>query len=166
MINKYSQIILGLDPGLANLGYGVIRKEGNQLTFLNAGVIKTSKKQGLTQRLLMIHKQLIKIIKKYKIDSLAIEELFFAKNVKTASVIGQVIGSLILTAALKKLVVYQFTPLEIKQTLTSYGRAEKSQLALIVKLILRLKTDLIPHHATDALACAICCAQKSPWTKN
>lgn len=158
--------ILGIDPGLANLGYGIIKKEGNQLNFIKAGLIKTSPNLQLAERLLIIQKKLIELIKKFKVTIIAFEQLFFCKNVKTALVVGQVIGVILLTAGQQKLAIYQYTPLEIKQALTTYGRAEKQQLALIVKLILNLHKTSYPSHATDALACAICCAQKSLWTKN
>ena len=158
-------IILGLDPGLANLGYGIIEQKNNELKFVKAGLIKTAANLTTADRLLTIHNELTGIIKKNRPDKIAIEELFFCKNVKTALVVGQAIGVILLTASQAKLPFYQYTPLEIKQTLTSYGRAEKKQLALMVKIILNLDQTAFPSHATDALACAICCAQTKSWIK-
>jgi crossover junction endodeoxyribonuclease RuvC len=155
--------ILGIDPGLANLGYGLIQQSGSQLKFIRAGVIKTAVSSSQPERLLIISKELTKIIKKYKPDKVAVEELFFCKNVKTALAVGQAIGVILLTASQNKLLVSEFTPLEIKQTLTSYGRADKKQLAMMVKLILGLNNSSFPSHSTDALACAICCAQTKQW---
>lgn len=158
--------ILGIDPGLANLGYGLIEQDNQKLKFLKAGLIKTPPSLNNADRLLIIHRELRKIIKKYKPDKIASEELFFCKNVKTALIVGQAIGVILLTASQAKLPLYQFTPLQIKQALTSYGKADKKQLALMVKLLLKLDKIHFPSHTTDALACAICCAQTKQWIKN
>jgi len=166
MTNKQYQIILGLDPGLANLGYGLIKENKNNLEIIKAGAIKTAATLNNAERLLIIHRELTKIIKKYQPDKIASEELFFCKNVKTALTVGQVIGVILLTASQARLPLYQFTPLEIKQALTTYGKADKKQLALMVKLLLKLDKINFPSHATDALACAICCAQTKQWIKN
>lgn len=166
MTNKQYQIILGLDPGLANLGYGLIKENKNNLEIIKAGTIKTTATLNNAERLLIIHRELTKIIKKYQPDKIASEELFFCKNVKTALTVGQVIGVILLIAGQTRLPLFQFTPLEIKQALTTYGKADKKQLALMVKLLLKLDKIHLPSHATDALACAICCAQTKQWIKN
>lgn len=159
-------IILGLDPGLANLGYGLVKQEKNHLKYLDSGVIKTPANKTNAERLFIIHKKLINIIKKFKPDIIAVEELFFCKNVKTALVVGQVIGIITLTAGQHKITISQYQPLEIKQALTAYGLADKKQIALMTKVILNLNKIPASNHATDALACAICCAQTKPWIKN
>lgn len=159
-------IILGLDPGLANLGYGLINQQDNKLKYISSGLIKTPARESNAERLLKIHQELKKIIKKHKPDIIAFEELFFCKNVKTALVVGQVIGVITLTAGQNKIKIGGYTPLEIKQTLTSYGLADKKQMAMMVKMILNLNEVLVSNHATDALACAICCAHIKLWTKN
>lgn len=152
-------IILGIDPGLADLGYGVIRKdEKGKLVCQEYGVIKTSAKTELTLRLEDINKKLDKIIKKYKPQLMAVEQLFFCKNVKTALVVGQARGVILLTARQNKIPTAEFTPLQVKQAVSTYGQASKIQVQKMVKLILNLKELPKPDDAADALAIAICAA--------
>lgn len=151
-------IILGIDPGLAGTGYGVIRKEKNNLSLIAYGCIQTHKKNAFPKRLGIISLELNKIIKKYKPDCAAIEELFFCKNVKTALLVGQARGAIIVTLDFSQIPMYEHTPLEVKQAITGYGRADKSQIQEMVKIILKLKTIPTPDHAADALAIAITCA--------
>lgn len=152
------QIILGIDPGLATTGYGIIIKKNNNLSVINCGVISTEAKLQFAQRLEKIHQELNKIIKKYKPDVISIEELFFAKNVKTALLVGQARGVVMLTAMRAKVEIYEYTPLQVKQALTGYGRADKNQIQQMVKVLLKLKEIPKPDDAADALAVAICCA--------
>jgi len=152
------QIILGIDPGIADTGYGVIKKQGQKLVCLTCGSIKTPAKTDLTKRLLSLHKELTKIIKKYQPDKVAVEELFFAKNVKTALTVGQARGVVLLTLAEHNLPLFEYKPSQVKQALTSYGAADKRQVGLMVKLMLNLKSLPRPDDATDALAIAITCA--------
>ena len=149
------KIILGIDPGLASTGYGIIRKEKNNLILVDYGCIQTGKTLSFSDRLGIISKELKKVAKRYKPSVAAIEELFFCKNVKTALLVGQARGAIIVTLNSMKIPAHEFTPLEIKQAITGYGKADKAQIQEMVKIILRLKTVPSPDHAADALATAI-----------
>ncbi|MBU1037120.1 crossover junction endodeoxyribonuclease RuvC [Patescibacteria group bacterium] len=150
-------IILGLDPGLADTGYGIIKKRGHQLKMVSYGSIKTKAGENFIKRLEKIYQALTKIIKKYQPDLVAVEQLFFCKNVKTALLVGQARGVCLLTISQHQLPCYEYTPLQIKQTLTGYGRAEKKQLGQMLKILLNLKTIPESDDAVDALAIAITC---------
>ena len=157
MINKKNNsIILGIDPGIADTGFGIIASEKNKLTCLGYGSIKTSSKLELPDRLEIIHSELAKLIKKFKPDLIAIEELFFCNNAKTALIVGQARGVVVLTAKLNKVKSVEFTPYQVKQAVSTYGHAEKGQVQKMVKLILNLKELPKPDDAADALAIAIC----------
>ena len=149
-------VILGIDPGLANTGFGIITKKGNDLELIDYGCITTKASMTTETRLMEIFEGLEKIIKKYKPDNMAVEELFFCKNVKSALAVGQARGVVVLFAGKNKLKLQEFTPLQIKMALTSYGRASKGQVQQMVKIILNLKKAPKPDHAADALAAAIC----------
>ena len=153
-------VILGLDPGLATLGYGVIKKEPRKKAeMLDYGVILTPKDENLAVRLCMIEKGLKQIIEKFKPDEIAVEELFFAKNVKTAISVAHARGVILLTANKECGRLFEYTPLQIKQALTGYGRAEKIQIQQMVKSLLGLKAIPKPDDAADALAVALTNAQ-------
>lgn len=151
-----TKIILGIDPGIADTGFGIIASEKNKLTCLGYGSIKTSSKLELPDRLEIIHSELTKLIKKHKPDLIAIEELFFCNNAKTALIVGQARGVVVLTAKLNKVKSVEFTPYQVKQAVSTYGHAEKGQVQKMVKLILNLKELPRPDDAADALAIAIC----------
>jgi len=153
--------ILGIDPGLADTGFGLIKKCGQKLTAIDCGSIKTPAKTDFISRLKTLHEELAKIIKKHKPDAVAVEQLFFCKNVKTALLVGQARGVCLMTIAENNLPIYEYTPLQIKQALTGYGRAEKNQIGQMVKLLLRLKAVPKPDDAADALAVAITCANST-----
>ena len=155
------QIILGIDPGLADTGYGVIEKFGQNLKMITCGSIKTSAKDNFVDRLNQIHKELVKIIKKYKPDIVSVEQLFFCKNVKTALLVGQARGVCVMTIADNNLPIYEYTPLQVKQALTSYGKADKNQVGQMVKILLKLSKIPKPDDAADALAVAITCANST-----
>jgi crossover junction endodeoxyribonuclease RuvC len=151
-----NKIILGIDPGLATTGYGVIKKEGSRVCLIDYGVIKTPAKTIHAKRLKKIYNNLKKIIEKHKPDLLAVEELFFCKNVKTALQVSQARGVILLLGNQMKITIEEFTPLEVKQAVSSYGRADKNQVQQMTKRILNLKEIPRPDDAADALACAIC----------
>lgn len=152
-------IILGIDPGLADTGYGVIEKEANgKLVCLEYGTIRTPAKENLDTRLEMLNSKLDKIIKKYKPKLMGVEELFFCKNVKTALVVGHARGVILLTAKQNKVLIVEATPLQVKQAVSAYGQASKLQVQKMVKLLLNLKELPKPDDAADALAVAICFA--------
>ncbi len=153
------QLILGIDPGYAITGFGLIKKSEDKLKVINFGTIETIAKTPFDQRLKILGNKLTQIIKKYKPNILAIEDLFFYNNAKTAIKVGEARGVIILTAANNGLLVYNFTPLQVKQAVSSYGRAEKKQVQKMVKILLNLKKIPQPDDAADALAVAYCCAQ-------
>jgi crossover junction endodeoxyribonuclease RuvC len=158
-------IILGVDPGIADTGYGLVKiDKDRKMSCLAYGSIKTKAKTELTERLEIINIELGKIIKKYKPDLMAVEELFFCNNVKTAIIVGQARGVILLTAKQQAISITEFTPLQVKQAVSSYGKAPKLQVQKMVKLLLNLKEIPKPDDAADALAVAIC-ASNSPIKK-
>ena len=159
--------ILGIDPGLADTGYGIIEKDNRgRLICQEYGVVKTSAGKNMEERLETINKNLNKIIKKYKPKLIAVEELFFCKNVKTALLVGQARGVILLTARQNKIPTVEFTPLQVKQAVSSYGQAGKIQVQKMVKILLGLKELPKPDDAADALAIAICAANSGPKQNN
>ncbi len=150
-------IILGIDPGLANTGYAIIEFEKKEIESIAYGCIETSSEEKKEKRILKIHQALSKIIKKYNPDKIAVEQLFFAKNVSSALIVGQALGITCLCAAEKNIPLYEYTPLQIKQAITGYGKADKEQVQKMLKCILKLKKIPKPDHAADALAVAFCC---------
>lgn len=154
--------ILGFDPGLATLGYGVITTEqGKNPQVLDYGIVQTPKGESLAVRLCMLEQAINKIIEEFKPDEIVMEELFFAKNVKTAIAVAHARGVLLLTANKACGRIYEYTPLQIKQALTGYGRADKKQIQKMVQSLLRLDGIPRPDDAADALAVALCHAQTS-----
>ncbi len=147
--------ILGIDPGFGRVGFGIIEKKGGEWTHVAHGCIETSSKKKLSERLVEVHADLETVIKKYRPDSAALEELFFAKNAKTAMDVGQARGVIFLTLLQAGLSVDEFTPLEVKQAVTGYGRAEKVQLQKMITLLLKLPKKPLPDDAADALAVAL-----------
>lgn len=150
-------VFLGIDPGIADTGFGVIEKsEKNKLTCLDYGSIRTSAKLALPERLEILFCEIEKIIQKYQPSSASIEELFFCNNAKTALIVGQARGVLLLALKKNKIPIQEFTPLQVKQSVSNYGRADKTQVQKMVKLILNLAEIPRPDDAADALAVAIC----------
>lgn len=152
-------IILGIDPGTATTGYGVIEKKGQKHKIIECGCIQTPAKTPLHDRLDAIYDELLEIIEKHSPDHMAVEELFFATNAKTAIAVGQARGVVLLAGKKKSLSVFEYTPLEVKMALTGYGRADKRQIQEMVKVLLSLPEIPKPDDAADALAIAICHAQ-------
>lgn len=153
-----SKLILGIDPGYGITGYGIIRVEGAKMFCLECGVIQTSAKEEFSIRIKILHIELKKIIKKFKPNLVSIESLFFCNNAKTAIKVGQARGIILLTAILENVPIVEYTPLQVKQAISGYGNADKSQVQQMVKLILGLKTIPRPDDAADALAIAISAA--------
>lgn len=153
-------IIIGIDPGVAITGFGIIesyeQKKRKRLKYLSAGCIRTSPSLAPEERLKKIHTDLLQIIKKYKPDVMAVEKIFFFKNSKTVMMVSEAKGVIMLTAAEKKLPVYEFTPLQVKMNITGYGRADKKQVQKMIKLLLELKDIPRPDDVADALGIAIC----------
>ncbi|MEK7644476.1 MAG: crossover junction endodeoxyribonuclease RuvC [Patescibacteria group bacterium] len=153
--------ILGIDPGFGRLGYGIIEQKSGDWVALDYGCIETSPKNTFVERILQIHNELKEIIAKYKPTRAGVEELFFYKNVTTAVQVGQARGVVLLTLSQAKIPIDEFTPLEVKQAITGYGRAEKGQIQTMVAMILKLKNKKIQDDAADALAVAITVAHMS-----
>jgi len=147
---------LGIDPGTATTGFGVIDEENNKLTLVEYGCIKTSPKNCAPDRLKSISTELKKIINKFKPENVAVEQLFFASNSKTAIKVGEARGVILLTAAQAGVKVSEYTPLQVKMALTGYGKADKKQIQYMVKNLLKCKEAPSPDDAADALAIAIC----------
>jgi len=150
------RIIIGIDPGIADTGYGVIEVSGSNLKCLDYGSIKTKAGNKLSLRLHKLHTELDILIKKYQPAIISVEELFFCNNAKTALIVGQARGVILLAIEQNKTPLVEFTPLQIKQAVSSFGGADKKQVQRMVKLILNLKTIPQPDDAADALAAAIC----------
>ncbi len=154
---QYPKIILGIDPGIADTGFGIIRVEQEgKMECVDYGSITTKAHTELADRLDILAKALNDIIKKYKPSLVSVEELFFCKNVKTALTVGHARGVVLLTARQNKLPIVEFTPLQVKQAVSSYGKADKRQVQEVVKMLLNLKSIPKPDDAADALAVAIC----------
>lgn len=148
--------VIGIDPGTAITGWGVVEGQGNQLQMVAAGVITTPAKTPLPQRLQTIYHELTDLIAAWQPESSAIEELFFSKNAKTALAVGHGRGAAMLALANANLSIAEYKPLEVKQAVTGYGGADKHQMQHMVKLLLELDDIPRPDDAADALAVAIC----------
>ena len=148
--------IIGIDPGTATTGYGIITSERGRLTLVEYGCIKTAKTEKPEARLLEIFEDLTKLIKKHKPGRVAIEKLFFFSNATTAMAVSQSRGVALLAATMNKIPVVELTPLQVKNSLTNYGKADKKQVQQMVKTLLDLDSIPKPDDAADALALAIC----------
>ena len=149
-------VILGLDPGTATTGYGVIRVLGNRFQMLEYGIISTPAKNPMEKRLEMIYDNLQELLQKWQPDQAAVEELFFNQNITTAFTVGQARVGLLLCCAQNNVPLAEYTPLQVKQALVGYGRADKKQIQQMVKMFLNLADIPKPDDAADALAIAIC----------
>ena len=159
-------IILGLDPGLATMGYGVIEKQKNDNNVaVEYGVVLTPKNESLPVRLAMLEEGVNKILNKYKPDEIAVEELFFVKNITTGIPVAHARGVMLLTCIKYCGKLYEYTPNQIKMSLTGYGRADKIQMQQVVTSLLHLKKVPRPDDAADALAVALCHAHTSRFGK-
>lgn len=150
--------ILGVDPGTSLIGYGIIDFDGKNWQAVDFGDLKTGINIKNADRVLEVFDFFEKLIKKFQPDKVAIEALFFFKNAKTVIKVGEIKGVLMLAAAKNGVEVAEFTPLQVKQAVSGYGRADKKQIQRMVKIILGLETEPEPDDTADALALAICCA--------
>lgn len=152
--------ILGIDPGTGILGFGVIDIDTKgKAQLVDAGVIRTPVKEDDAVRLQTIYDELSDIILQTKPEKMAVEKLFFAQNVTTAMTVAQARGVVLLCGMQNKLEIHEYTPLQIKQALTGYGRADKKQMQEMVRVILGLKEVPKPDDCADAIATALCCSQ-------
>jgi len=157
-------LVLGLDPGTATTGYGFVRATADgRFTAIDYGVILTPAKTPLAERLQMLYERLQALLRRYPPDGAAVEKLFFQKNVTTAMSVGQARGVLLLALAQAGLSVAEYTPNEIKESVTGYGSAGKMQVQRMVQMLLGLEAPPRPDDAADALAVALCHAQHLRW---
>jgi len=148
--------IIGIDPGTAIMGFGILDVEGQNLSVITYGAIRTFPEKTTAERLLDIHQGLEELMRKYKPDCMSVEQLFFNRNITTAMTVGQARGVALLTAAEAGIPVHEYTPLQVKQSVTGEGRADKHQVGYMVRLLLHLDEIPRPDDVADALAIAIC----------
>jgi crossover junction endodeoxyribonuclease RuvC len=158
-------IILGVDPGTAITGYGILESDGDDLAMIDYGAITTPADWLMPRRLRHIYAELSALIAKHQPTDAVVEKLFFSKNVRTALSVGQARGVALLAAAQADLTIHEYTPLQIKQAVVGYGRAEKQQIQQMVKMLLQLDFVPQPDDAADALAVAICHAHSARFEK-
>ena len=158
-------IILGIDPGIAIVGYGIIEYKNSKFRVIDYGAVTTPAGMDILKRLELVYKGIDMLIKNYNIDEVGIEELFFNKNVKTAITVAQARGVTMLACAHNNKPVYEYTPLQVKQSVVGYGRADKIQVQKMVKTI--LKVDVLPKldDITDSMAIAICHAHSAKFAE-
>ena len=155
-------VVLGIDPGTAHTGYGVVFSRGRTLAALDGGVIETAPGEPLERRLSLIHLQVCELIDEHEPEAVAIEDLYFGQNVASALAVGQARGVVLLAAGQAGLPCFSYTPQQIKQSVCGSGRAEKDQVQRMVGALLTLPEPPKPDHAADALAVAICHANGAP----
>ena len=154
--------ILGIDPGYALMGWGVIDTEGQRMRLVNYGCVETKAVQPMQHRLRTLQLGVQTLVNTYRPDDVAFEELFFARNVTTALMVGAARGAAIIAAAEYTENLYEYTPMQIKQAVTGYGKADKKQIQQMVKLLLHMDAVPTPDDAADAIAAAITHAQTGP----
>jgi crossover junction endodeoxyribonuclease RuvC len=155
-------IVLGIDPGTANTGYGVVLAHGQRLAALDGGVIATDSHEPLERRLVRIHARVCDLIREHAPQAVAIEDIFFGNNARSAFSVGHARGAVMLSAGMCGVQAYSYTPQAVKQAVCGSGRAEKDQVQRMVRALLSLDEVPEPDHAADALAVAICHANGAP----
>jgi crossover junction endodeoxyribonuclease RuvC len=150
------QVVMGIDPGAANLGFGIVRVEGNRMVALDGGVVETTPDQPMERRLERIHGALSELIAWHEPKAMAIEQVYFGKNVRSATAVGQASGVAMLAAAQRGIACFGYTPQAIKMAVCGSGAAGKGQVQRMVGTLLGLPEPPSPDHAADALAVAIC----------
>lgn len=155
-------IVLGVDPGTANTGYGVVSSHRSRLRALDCGVIETRASAPLEHRLAEIHSDIRALIERFEVDAIAVEELYFGANVRTAFAVGQARGVVLLAAGQGGLPTHSYTPQQVKAAVCGSGRADKSQVGRMVARLLALPAVPEPDHAADALAVAVCALNEAP----
>jgi crossover junction endodeoxyribonuclease RuvC len=149
-------IVLGIDPGLATIGYGVVESSGARQRALDYGVLTTPAKMPLPGRLGMIYEKTLELYDRFQPDVVALEELFFNTNITTGIAVAHARGAILTALTQRTQALYEYTPLQVKQSVVGYGRAQKQQVQLMVRSILKLKETPRPDDAADALAVALC----------
>ena len=158
-------IVLGLDPGTADTGYGVVESAGSRLRALSSGVIKTRPGTPLEQRLADIHDAVGDLLDRHQPDAVAVEELYFGANVRTAFAVGQARGVMLLAAGQRVTPTRSYTPQQVKAAVCGHGRAGKDQVAAMVARLLGLGNPGLSEHAADALAVAVCDLNRAPLAR-
>lgn len=159
-------LALGIDPGTAICGYGLVKSVGSKLMPVHYGAVLTAAKLDMATRLMRIYDELNLVIAEHRPDIVAVEQLFFNKNVKTALTVGQARGVIMLAAAKNNLPVLEYTPLQVKLAVVGYGAADKQQVAYMIMRLLSIKDQPKPDDVTDALAVAICAIHSSANSSN
>ncbi len=150
------KIIMGIDPGVATVGFGVLRSDGNNIKLLSSGVIRTPAGVRLSSRLSQIHTDMTTLIDTFKPDAIAVEELFFNTNITTGISVAHGRGVILLAGEQRGVPMFEYTPLQVKSAICGYGRADKKQMMEMVRRLLNLEDTVKPDDASDALALAIC----------
>jgi crossover junction endodeoxyribonuclease RuvC len=158
-------VVLGIDPGLANTGYGVVARRSGRLAALDGGVIQTRSGVSAERRLAVLHERICDLILKHEPDAIALEALFFGQNVGTAFAVGQARGAVLVAAGGRGVPCTDYTPQQVKGAVCGSGRAAKDQVQRMVQSLLRLPEPPRPDHAADALAVAICHANHAPMAR-
>jgi len=149
-------LVLGIDPGLATTGYGLVSDSDQALSLIDFGTLKTSPKDSLGERLLVLYRELGILIDRHHPGAVAVEELFFSRNVRTAMTVGHARGVVLLGAAQSDVPIFEYTPLQVKDAVVGYGRATKNQVQEMVRLLVGMSQIPRPDDAADAIAVAIC----------
>ncbi len=158
-------IVLGIDPGTADTGYGVVQSAGSRLSAVDCGVIQTRAGTPLERRLAEIHERIDELLCRHRPDAVAVEELYFGTNVRTAFAVGQARGVVLLAAGQHRTPTHSYTPQQVKGAVCGHGRAGKEQVTRMVGRLLGLPTPPTPDHAADALAVAICELNRGPLAR-
>jgi crossover junction endodeoxyribonuclease RuvC len=155
-------VVLGIDPGLANCGFGVVVRRGHRLLAADGGVIETPARVAPERRLAMLHERIAGLLEEHEPEAVALEALYFGQNVRTAFAVGQARGAVMLAAGQRGVACVDYTPQQVKGAVCGAGRADKGQVARMVQALLSLPQPPRPDHAADALAVAICHANHAP----
>ena len=158
-------IVLGIDPGTANTGYGVVARQGGRMAALDGGVVRTSPRSDPAARLAAIHARVAELLDEHRPEAVAVEELFFGTNARSAFAVGQARGVVLLAAGQRGIPCWSYTPQQIKGAVCGSGRAAKDQVQRMVQTLLALEELPRPDHAADALAVAICHANSAPMRR-
>ena len=155
-------IVLGIDPGLANTGYGVVANRGGRLVALDGGVIETAAGLAVERRLTLIFSRVRELLDEHDCAAMALEQLYFGQNANSAFAVGQARGVTMLAAGEREVPCFSYTPQQVKSAVCGHGRAAKDQVARMVQTLLALPPQPMPDHASDALAVAICHTNRAP----
>ena len=155
-------IVLGIDPGTANTGYGVVARRGSRLVALDGGIIATRPEAPMPIRLANIHRRVGELLDEHAVEVVSLEEVYFGRNASSALAVGQARGAVMLAAGQRRLDCVSYTPQQVKNAVCGSGRASKDQVGRMVQVLLGLETAPHPDHAADALAIAICHANGAP----